>query len=198
MTTIEKVRIRARTLEQGKPYTVKDFLKYGSRAAVDQALTRVVREGLLSRPVRGIYVRPKINPYTGEVPPEPIEIAKTMAKEVGAEIQVQGAEAARQMGLTTQVPVRTVFYTTGPSRSFFLGKMEIILKKVSPRKLSLSGKPGIALSALWYLGKSGMTQEAIRKVQSNLSQTEFHKLTTADMPGWMHDAFIEFDRYEQA
>ncbi len=197
MATTENIRSRARQLKQGQPYTVKDFLKFGSRAAVDQALTRLVREGLLSRPVRGVYVRPKMNPYTGEVPPEPIEIAKAMAKEAGAEIQVHGAEAARQMGFTTQVSVRNVFYTTGPSRTFHLGNLEVTLKKVSPRKLALSGKPGIALNALWYLGKSGVNVEAIEKVKSSLSPAEFEKLKSASMPGWMHDAFIEYEEGER-
>ena len=198
MNTTIHIRQRAKRLKQGKPYTVQDFLAYGSRAAVDQALCRLVREGLLSRPVRGIYMRPKINPYTGEVPPNPMEIAQALAKESAAKVQVQAAEAARLLGLTTQVPVRTVFYTTGPNRSFRLGNMEIRLKKVSPRRLALPGKPGLALNALWHLGKHGITPEAIGAVQSRLSEAEFQRLCAADMPGWLHDAFIVFRRNQKS
>ncbi|MEW5804726.1 MAG: DUF6088 family protein [bacterium] len=199
MSTIQKIREKVGNLKVGKPYTTRDFLQFGSRAAVDQALARLVKAGILSRPTRGVYARLKKNPYVGEIPPEPIAIAKAISKEVGAVVQVNGAEAARQMGLSTQVPVKTVFYTSGPSRHFHLGKMEIRLKKVSQRKLALAGSPaGVALTALWYLGKGEVTPASIEKVRSCLSPEEFNKLCSAikSMPAWMHDAFIGYERLQ--
>ena len=45
-------------LPEGTPVVAKELLHLGSRAAVDQALSRLVRRGTLMRAGRGIYVRP--------------------------------------------------------------------------------------------------------------------------------------------
>src|SRR6202043_4127257 len=44
-------------LPEGTPVVAKELLHLGTRAAVDQALSRLVRRGTLIRAGRGIYVR---------------------------------------------------------------------------------------------------------------------------------------------
>ncbi len=196
MNTTERIRQQAEQLQAGQPVTIQTFMMFGNRAAVDQSLGRLVKEGVLSRPARGVYVRPRKNPYVGEVPPEPLEVAEAIAKETGAVIQVQGAEAARRMGFSTQVPTHPIFHTSGPSRRLYLGQMEITLKHTSPRKLALTGRPaGIALTALWYLGKNSVTVETIERIHTQLASEEFEALRSAapSMPAWMHDAFIKYE-----
>lgn len=195
MSTMEKITLKARLLPEGQPVSAKAFVAFGSRASVDQALSRLVKAGILSRPTRGVYVRPKRSDYVGEVPPAPLQIAQAIAAESGHTVQIHGAEAARRMGFSTQVPTRPVFYTSGPSRSFRLGAMEVSLKHVAPRKLALAGRPaGIALTALWYLGKEQVTTETIEQIHSRLAPEEFEALCAEvpAMPGWMHDAVLEY------
>jgi len=43
-------------------------------------LFRLVRKGVIKRVAQGIYVRPKISKYTGEVMPTAEEVAKGIAK----------------------------------------------------------------------------------------------------------------------
>ncbi|NLN94534.1 MAG: type IV toxin-antitoxin system AbiEi family antitoxin domain-containing protein [Candidatus Hydrogenedens sp.] len=196
-STTAKIMEHINSLPLGEPFTLQEFVGMGSRAAVDQALSRMTKAGHLSRVARGVYVRPKISPHVGEVPPEAFSVAKVIARKTGSQIQVSGAEAARRMGFTTQVPTRSVFYTNGPSRRIALGNVEIILKKISRQKLALAGRPaGIALTALWYLGKDAVTTESIKQIKSKLPQNEFDLLCSSlrFMPGWMHDAFIKFKR----
>jgi hypothetical protein len=200
MNTTGKIRERMAALDLGQPATSKEFMAFGSRAAVDQALTRLVKAGALSRVTRGVYVRPRRSPYAGEAPPEAIKVAEAIAAETGNVVQVHGAEAVRRMGLSTQVPTRPIFYTSGPSRRFRLGQMEVLLKHVSPRKLALTGRPaGIALTALWYLGKEAVNLETVERIRSRLPREEFEVLrsSTRLMPGWMHDAFVKFEETRQ-
>jgi len=42
--------------------------------------------------------------------PEPSKVAQAIARAHGETVQVQGAEAARLLGLTTQMPLQAVFY----------------------------------------------------------------------------------------
>jgi hypothetical protein len=141
-----------------------------------------------------MFVRPEFNRFVGEVIPAPIEVAQTIAKTTGSIVQVHGAEAARQFELTTQVPMQPVFTTSGPSKRIRVGKMEIRLQHICQRKLSLAGRPaGIALAALWYMGKSEVTPSVIEKIRLKLSVTEFDALksVTSTMPSWMSDALFK-------
>jgi hypothetical protein len=138
-----------------------------------------------------------MNPYIGEVPPEPEQVAQVITKESGGVIQIHGAEAARRLGFSTQVPARPIFYTSGPNRHFQLGAMEVTLKHVSIRKLALAGSmAGVAFTALWYLGKDVVTPETIEHVRKRLSPEEFESLRTEkrSMPGWMQNVFIRYEK----
>lgn len=195
MNVTETIKSEVARMPEGQPATSKAFMAFGSRASVDQALSRLVKAGILSRPARGVYVRPKHSAYVGAVPPEPVQIAEAIASESGYQIQVHGAEAVRRLGLSTQVPTKPVFYTSGPSRRFRLGATVVSLKHVSPRKLALAGRPaGLALTALWYLGKEKVKMETIKQIHSKLGREEFEALCgeVSAMPGWMHDAILEY------
>lgn len=59
----------------------------------------------------------------------------------------------------------------------------------SHRRLQHAGKkPGLALSALWYLGKDNIDAEAVRRIREGLSTEEFETLRTSKMPAWMANA----------
>lgn len=185
-------------LALGEPFTASSLLSFGSRAAVDQALSRLTREGAITRITRGVYVRPEVSRFVGAVLPEPLKVVQAMAHEHGEVVQVHGAEAARRLALSTQVPTTPVFLTSGPSRHFRIGKLEVVLKNVSARKLALAGRPaGVALTALWYLGKEQMTPEVVKTIEAGLAPEEFTALCAAksQMPAWMADTIR---RYEMA
>jgi Family of unknown function (DUF6088) len=197
MITTELIRQHVQELPAGEPFTSSVFLGMGARASVDQALSRLARTGAITRITRGVFVRPSESRHLGRVLPEPSKVAETMAMTKGASIQVHGAEAARRFELTTQTPAQPIFYTSGPSRRFRMGKMEVVLKHAATRKLAFAGRPaGLALSALWYLGKNEVTPNTIEKIRRKLPASEFAALSAAkaSMPGWMADAFY---RYEQ-
>ena len=197
MSTSELIRQHVQKLPVGEPFTPAAFLGMGARASVDQALSRLAKAGVITRITRGVFVRPTENRHLGKVLPEPSKVAETVAKAKGASIQIHGAEAARRFELTTQTPTQPVFYTSGPSKRFRMGKMEVVLKHVASRKLAFAGRPaGMALSALWYLGKNEVTPATIEKIRRKLSSSEFETLSTAkaSMPGWMAEAFYHYEQ----
>src|SRR5438046_212281 len=188
MTTVQAIRNRINEIEMGEPFTSTQFNGLGTRAALDQTLSRFVKQGEIARISRGVFVRPKKSRYVGEVLPEPSKVAQAIASVHRETIQVQGAEAARLLGLTTQMPLQAVFYTNGPNRKLKLGNLPLILKHVARRKLALSGRPsGLALSALWYLGKEQVTTGTIKTIREKLTPQEFEEFRaeTPSMPAWM-------------
>ena len=93
--------------------------------------------------------------------------------------------------------MQPVFHTSGPSKRIRVGKLMITLKHASARKLALAGRPaGLALAALWYLGKEEVTENVIAKIRKKLSPEEFLALrsATASMPAWMTDALYKYER----
>ena len=56
-------RIRARG--RGEVHVTKDFLDLGGRAAVDKALSRLVKVGTIRRIGRGLFDYPRTNPKLG-------------------------------------------------------------------------------------------------------------------------------------
>ena len=190
---MEKIRTHMAATPEGQPVSTRSLLAYGSRAAVDQALSRLVKQEYLIRPVRGVYVRPERSVYVGVVPPDPMEVARVLAEPYGGMVQVQGAEAALMMGFSTQVPMHHVFQTSGPSRKLRLGRLQVTLKHVAPGRLALAGRPaGVALTALCYLGPNAVTSRVLEKTRSRISKEEFEVLRNATqfMPEWLRRAFV--------
>lgn len=188
-STAETIRKRILRVRKGEPFTNRRFLRLGSRAAVDKTLSRLVEEGVVQRIARGVFVRPKENRFIGTVMPDVAKVVEVIAKDHGETIQVHGAEAARRFKLSTQVPTMPVFYTSGPSRELKVGNLKVKLKHVSHRKLHLAGKrPGLALSALWYLGKNSIDANVVNAIREGLTVEEFEALKHTDMPAWMAGA----------
>lgn len=191
MKTSQSLRRAIAAIPEGEPFVPAQLLTLGSRASVDQMLTRLTRAGEITRVARGVYVRPKKSKYVGVILPEPAAIAAFLAKAEGAAIQLHGAEAARRLELTTQVPTQPVYYTTGRSRRVQFGRMQIRLQHASARRMALSGRPaGLALSALCHLGKRNVTPQVIEHVKRRLPPEEFEVLRTAStlMPAWLAEA----------
>jgi len=193
----KEISKRIKGLKRGKPFRSKRFLELGSRAAVDQALWRLVKAGKIVRIKGGVFVKPEENPYVGQVLPGAEEVAKYLAGQSGNKIEINGADAARRFGFTTQVSSQSIFLTDGPSRKYRLGNEEVRLKHVAPRKVALAGSPaGEALSALWYLGSNEVTPRTFEYIEGQLPREEFSSLVKKQevMPGWMRSVLSEYQR----
>ena len=114
-TLAKQVLEHAAGLPEGAPLVAKELLHLGSRAAVDQALSRLVQRGALLRAGRGLYVLP-VESRFGTRAPSAAKVVEGLANQRGETIVPHGAAAANALGLTTQVPMRAVYLTSGPSR----------------------------------------------------------------------------------
>lgn len=201
MTTAKAIREHIATQPAGEPFTPALFAGLGSRAAIDQTLMRLTKAGQIERIGHGLYSVPKIGRFGVKAMPAPEKVAQALASSEGATIEVHGAEAARRLGFSTQVPAQSVFYTSGSSHTIRLGKLVVRLQHVAPRKLALAGRPaGLALSTLWYLGRRQVTPATFRRIAEKLPGVEFEALCKAKavMPAWMIAALTSYERGEVA
>ncbi|MFP7891739.1 DUF6088 family protein, partial [Pseudomonas aeruginosa] len=106
---------------------------------------------------------------------------------LGVQVRMESpANAVRRFGLSTQMPLITIYYTNGASRSVFIGKAEVRLVHAAPMVMQHAGtEVGMAISALFYLGKEGATSECIAAIKKGLKPEDLAKLMTCRMPKWM-------------
>lgn len=182
----EAILSAARNIPEGGLLSPKEFLHLGSRAAVDQAMTRLTREGQLLRVGRGTYALP-IQGRFGSRPPSTEAVVQAIATVSGEMIVPNGAAEANALGLTTQVQTREVFITSGPSRTLQLGSRSVELKHGNRLQLLLGRRPaGMAIRALSWLGPDEGAA-ALEGLRSKLPSTEWEALRAAraTMPSWM-------------
>jgi hypothetical protein len=182
----ERVLKHATGLPEGTPLVAKGLLHLGSRAAVDQVLSRLVRRGALLRAGRGIYVRPIESRY-GTRAPSTVNMVEGMAAQRGETIVAHGAVAANALGLTTQVPMRAVYLTSGRNRHLKLGAQMVEFRHAPVWQLVFPGRAaGDVVRALAWLGpeKAG---EAIQTLRSKLPPSELEEVASARarLPTWM-------------
>jgi len=68
----------------------------------------------------------------GTRPPDAKKLVETIAQARGETVASHGVAAANALGLTTQVPTRSVFLTSERSRTLSFGKRTLELQHVHP------------------------------------------------------------------
>ena len=188
-TLPENILRRARSLPEGGVLSPKEFLHQGSRAAVDQAFSRLTREGKLLRVARGTYVAP-VSSRFGSRAPAPEKVVSSLARQSGETVVPHGASSANALGLTQQVPVREVYLTSGRTRKLKLGRGEILLKHAPRWMLTLGTRPaGAAVRALAWIGPAH-ADESLTSLHRTLPPSEWKALASAraTLPSWMAQA----------
>ena len=182
----EQILEYAARLPEGAPIAAKGLLHLGNRAAVDQALSRLVERGQLMRAGRGVYLLP-VKSRFGTRAPSVETAVEALATQRGEVIVSSGAAAANTLGLTTQVPIRSVYLTSGRSRKMSLGKQVVELRHAPRWQLALAQRPaGEAVRALAWLGPD-KAEAALQALKRKLPPAAFSELVTAapQLPTWL-------------
>jgi hypothetical protein len=182
----ERILAHAEGLSEGTPVAAKSLLHLGNRAAVDQALSRLAERGKLIRAGRGVYLRPIASRF-GTRAPSVEQAVEALAAQRGEVIVSNGAAAANALGLTTQVPVRSVYLTSGRSRTITLGHQVIELRHAPRWQLTLAHRPtGEAVRALAWLGPE-KAEAGLQALKRKLPAGAFAELLAAapQLPTWL-------------
>jgi hypothetical protein len=182
----EQILEHAKQLREGTPVAAKSLLYLGTRAAVDQALSRLAERGQLIRAGRGVYLLPVMSRF-GARAPSVEQAVEALAAQRGEVIVSSGAIAANSLGLTTQVPVRSVYLTSGRTRKMSLGKQTVELRHAPRWQLAMAHRPaGQALRALAWLGPE-RAETALQTLKRKLPPSEFSELVAAapQLPNWL-------------
>jgi hypothetical protein len=184
----EKIEKSIKSKQRGVLLFTDDFYELGSNKAILKALERLTNKRVITRVARGIYVRPIISEFIGEVLPTAEEVAQGIAKRDKIKIIPTGTHAMNLLGLSTQIPLKLVYLTDGAPREIQIGNRTIKLKKTTPKNLVAKGKTSrLVIQALRELGQHGVTEELENKV-IKLLKSEVRKDLENDItlaPEWI-------------
>lgn len=179
---------------RGAVFVPTDFVAIGSREAVDVALHRLARQGIIRRLARGVYDFPKVHSALGPLTPSAEEIARALAGRDRTRLQPAGAYAANALGLSEQVPAKAVFLTDGPARTVKIGSCTIQLRRTTPKNMAAAGRlSGLLIQALRELGQEHVTQPRREHLKRTIPADQRRELLK-DLrlaPAWMHPIFRE-------
>lgn len=188
-TDIQLILNRIRGSGRGSVFSPADFLDLAGRASVDQSLSRLVKRGVLRRIRRGLYDYPRTSARLGLLAPSVDQIVSTIARRTGDTVRPSAAHVANMFHLTTQVPARPVFDTSGPSRKLKVGHQVIALRHRSARQLPARATTADnVIRTLQFLGANGISQQALDSLAARLSLRDKRDLVRAKrrVPAWLH------------
>jgi hypothetical protein len=186
ITTAKTILAFAANLPEGATISAKELLHLGERAAVDQALSRLVKRGQLLRVRRGVFAVQIVTRF-GKRAPSVSAVVENIARTTGEMVTESGAIAANRLGLSTQNPVRRIYWTSGRSRHLKLGAQTVELRHVPAWQVQApQSRAGRALRAMAWIGKSEAGQ-AMAEIKTQLSHEERQELFNlrGSAPTWL-------------
>ena len=184
-----KIMRRMRAYGRAKSVcTPKDFLDIGSRAAVDQALSRLVKAGQLRRAGRGLYDWPRFSRVMNRSAPADLDAAvSAVARRYNIRVMPDGLVAANHLGLTNAVPAKPNYVTDGASRMIKVDGWTIRLQHAGPAIMNWAGRPAAqVVQALHWLGPHAGNDPQTVKILQGLPVTVKRNLTKGKrtLPDW--------------
>lgn len=192
----DRIMKRVRSKGRGWVFTPRHFVDFGTRGAVDMALSRLAKAGDIRRVGRGLYDYPRQHDKLGNLSPDPDSLAAALAIQSGDSLAPSGAAAANSLGLSTQVPAKVSYATSGRSRTKRAGGRSLTLRH--SRVPVLDDAPDSAnavVQALAYLGKDQIDAEVIARFAQVVDNKDMKALLQArpQMSGWMGDVVLKID-----
>lgn len=178
--------------ETGTLFFNNSFPEYDDEY-VGKILSDFVRQGLLLRLSRGIYLKAKETKF-GVVYPTTEDIARAIAERDNAEILPTGSTALNILGLSEQVTMTPVFLTSGSARKIKCGNKTITFKRGVPKNFALKGKvTRLLVQAMKAIGErnyNGEWESAINVILSKYPEDDTMSEDLKVMPAWIRRKII--------
>lgn len=176
-----------------------DFAEF-NQEYIGDLLSMYVKEGKLVRLANGVYLKTTMTRF-GPVYPSPAEIAAAIARRDHAKVLMAGLAAENYFGLSTQVPMRVVFLTSGSARKLKVGNTEIEFKRGVPKNFAFKDEVMATLClALKSIGNGHVTDEhrmVLKRFLSDYMKEHDIKDDLKMMPQWIQRLLNDFIKEEE-
>lgn len=178
------------TIEKAAPKSlimISDFPQYDP-SYISKLLSSAADEERLVRLSGGLFMKPANTAY-GMAMPSMVQIAEAIAERDHVQILPTGETAENLFGLSEQVPMKTMFLTSGSARAININGRVLIFKRGVPRNFAYKDKHLAAFcQALKSIGDGNITPEQMSVIYEVMSH--YRKSTEARedillMPLWI-------------
>jgi hypothetical protein len=175
--------------QRGWAFSKIDFLDLGSDADIRKALSKLAAKGTIRRVLRGVYDYPRTSKLLDtEMGPDLNQLAGALARRSGWRIQPSENTALNLLGLSTQVPALSVYLSDGPSKTYEIGKQQLVFKKRTLKESVFKHKESeLVVQALKALGKERSDKEILQKLANTWTPNKWKKILrdTKTAPAWV-------------
>lgn len=172
--TIDKDILNRLNEQNISVFTINDIIDLGSYDNLRKILERMTKSGILRRLIRGVYEIPKYNKTFNMIAPPSIdEIAKALARNFNWDIYPSGNYALNILGVSTQIPSKYIYISSGPNRKYEYEGNIIVFKHATLKETnSFSYITNIVIQAFKELGKDNITDDIIKLICQKFSSDE--------------------------
>lgn len=203
METVEgKMLNRIRGHRRGWCFFDNDFLDLARGPAVRQALSRMEQRSLIRRVMRGLYDYPRFSELLNQpLSPDLDQAARALARKFGWQIQISGEAALNYLGLSTQIPVRFTYRSSGPTRGYQIGERELRFQHARLKDFNLKHADSIVvIQALKALGQDSISESHLDIISQRFTYREIRKIRRDAQyaTAWIYDILLSIEeRYAE-
>ena len=174
--TIDKDILNRLNEQNISVFTINDIIDLGSYDNLRKVLERMTKSSILRRLIRGVYEIPKYNKTFNMIAPPSIDgIAKALARNFNWDIYPSGNYALNILGISTQIPSKYIYISSGPNRKYEYEGNIIFFKHATLKETnSFSYITNIVIQAFKELGKGNITDDIIKLIRQKFSSDEIN------------------------
>jgi len=171
---IDQIYNRIISEKPQKVFVISDFCDLMDYGTAKKSLSRLENNNKIQKIMRGVYYNPRYSQLIQEYEkPSVDEVAKAIARNFKWTIAPSGNTALNQLGLSTQVPAKWIYFSDGPYKTYKIGAQELEFKHRTNKEISgMSEKTILVIQALKELGEEKITESVIQKLKRQLTDEE--------------------------
>ena len=160
--------------QQLKAFSCYDFTDLANYKTISKCLERMEDIQEIKRIIQGIYY---LNRYDEilclPILPSINDVAHCLARKHGWIICPTGNAALNMLGLSTQVPSKYVYLSSGPYKDYLIYDVPIVFKRTMNRELgNYSYKTLLLIQCIKTIGKDSFKEDEIRLLKKRLTEEE--------------------------
>ena len=159
---------------------------------VGQILSSLSKQGVIHHLSRGVYVK-AIETRFGLLYPSVHKIAEAIAKRDSAEIIPTGVAAENYLGLSTQVPMKYSYLTSGSTRKVIVKGVSISFRHAALKNFAIKNRyTSLIVQVLKEYGEGKVPEELMGPIRGLIlrhPELDTLKGDMASMPAWIRRIF---------
>lgn len=191
MSSHEQIEDKIFKMPDGYVFVVSDFADSASYDNARKICIRLENEGKIRRILPGIYDKPLYSQVLHrEVSPDINAVAEAIAHKNNWSIIPSGNVALNLLGISTQVPAKWEYFSSGDTKDYQVGNSSIRFIHRADKELNrMSAKTALIIQAIRVLGNENISEEIITKFANKLTDTEKAQLLAEAKPttAWIYE-----------